>query len=68
MTTTMKFQDLPEVVGLSSQDQMTGVVLCGTLAEIDKEDLLQNAGALSRETMRRVDAALAFTFGLSVGT
>lgn len=65
ITTTARHVNLPEVVELMPADGLVGAVHCGTLAPIDKEDLIELAGALSRPTMTKVNAALAVTLGLT---
>ena len=65
MTTTVRFAHLPEVVALDpATDQLSGVVHCGTITQVRKDDLIRPAGALSPATMAKIDIALAHALAL----
>jgi mRNA interferase MazF len=49
---------LPSIVSLTGADPLTGRVLCDDLVEIYADEVLDDAGALSRPTMQLVDDGL----------
>ena len=64
ITTTSK-EGIPDCVQLGAGDPLTGWVLCRDLVEVYDDEVLDDAGALTRATMTSVGAALAHVFALT---
>lgn len=64
LTTTAK-PALASIVEMSAADPLVGRVLCDDLVELWEDELGADLGALSRPTMRAVDAGLKAALALS---
>ena len=56
--TTSKKPDIPSVVPLHREDQMTGFACCDDIIEIFEDEVVQVVGALTPSTMARVSRGL----------
>ena len=56
--TTTKKPDIPSVVPLHHEDQMTGFACCDDIIEIFENEVVQVVGALTPSTMARVSRGL----------
>ncbi|MFC8270807.1 type II toxin-antitoxin system PemK/MazF family toxin [Streptomyces cinereoruber] len=65
ITTTPK-PELDSIVPLNPADPLVGRVLCDDIAQLYRDELNQDTGAVSPVTMRRVNAALAFALSLPI--
>ncbi len=63
LTTSVK-PELPSVVPLGHADPLTGRVLCDDIALLYREDLEEDRGALTPETMMKVAAGLRAALAL----
>ena len=63
MTTTVR--QLPTWVPLSSGDPLTGYANADNIETLGKDELGDHLGALTPETMRRVNRALAIALALA---
>ena len=63
ISTTSKPPDEPTVVGLTSEDQLAGWVLCDDVTTAFRDELTE-AGALTRATMERVNDGLRAALAL----
>lgn len=63
ITTTSKPPEEPSVVRLTSEDRLTGWVLCDDLARAYRDELT-DAGALTKATMDRVNDGLRAALAL----
>ncbi|MFJ9728538.1 type II toxin-antitoxin system PemK/MazF family toxin [Streptomyces sp. NPDC101209] len=57
ITTSVK-PDLPSIVELSAADPLVGRVLCDDIVNLYRDELLEDRGALTPQTMVRVAAGL----------
>jgi mRNA interferase MazF len=62
--TTSTKPDLPSIVQLSAADPLVGRVLCDDIALLYRDDLDEDRGALTRETMMKVGAGLRSALAL----
>jgi mRNA interferase MazF len=62
LTTTAR--ELPTWVKLSSADPLTGYANADCIEQLGKDELGDYLGALSRESMRKIDQALATALAL----
>jgi mRNA interferase MazF len=62
--TTSTAPDLPTIVPLSPADPFVGRVLCDDLAQLFRDELRRDGGALSRQTLTRVDTGLRAALSL----
>jgi mRNA interferase MazF len=63
LTTSVK-PDLPTIIELGSADPLVGRVLCDDTALLYREDLEEDRGALSPQTMMKVAAGLRAALAL----
>ena len=63
--TTSRKQPLPSIVDLDSQDPVVGSVICDDIETIYTDDEPRFGGAVSLETLKRINAALRVAFGLT---
>ncbi|MFJ3856121.1 type II toxin-antitoxin system PemK/MazF family toxin [Streptomyces sp. NPDC090085] len=63
VTTSVK-PDLTSIVELGPDDPLTGRVLCDDVGPMYRDDILGEAGAVSRVTMERVAAGVRFAMDL----
>jgi len=56
---------LPSIVDLDSQDPVVGSVICDDIETIYTDDEPRFGGAVSLETLKRINAALRVAFGLT---
>lgn len=64
VTTTMSGPDLPTIVPLTSSDPLVGRVLCDDLVQLWRDEIRREAGALSRQTITRIDTGLRVALSL----
>ena len=64
MTTTMTGPDLPTIIPLAPADPLVGRVLCDDLVQLWRDEIRREAGALSRQTITRIDAGLRAALSL----
>jgi mRNA interferase MazF len=62
--TTSNKPALPSIVELSGDDPVKGRVLCDDLIEIYDEEVLKDAGELSRPSMRSVEEGVLHALGI----
>jgi mRNA interferase MazF len=62
--TTSAKPDIPSIVSLSADEVVTGSVVCDDIVEIYQDEVRSVRGALSRRTVRAVNAGLAAALGL----
>lgn len=63
--TTSQKPELSSIVPLGSADPLVGRVLCDDIVPIYREELREDLGALSRESMAAVAAGLSSALGLT---
>lgn len=64
LTTTPK-PDIPSIVPLERDDQMSGVACCDDIVEVFEDEVVQVVGALTTGTMTRIGRGLAAALDLS---
>lgn len=65
VTTTQKGAYLETVVPLAASDPLVGFVLCDDVVPFFREELTRSLGALSPDTMRRVNVGLRVAFAVT---
>ncbi|BDH56906.1 endoribonuclease MazF1 [Tsukamurella sp. PLM1] len=58
LSTTGKNAHIPTVVALSTADPLVGFVLVDDLVQLYHDELTENVGTLSPQTMQKISAAL----------
>ena len=64
VTTTSTGPDIPTIVPLAPADPLVGRVLCDDLVQVYRDEIRREAGALTRQTMARVDGGLRAALSL----
>jgi len=64
LTTTAPRAPRPSYVALDKRDKFEGWVACDGITVLHKQELNTPKGALSPETMRAIDAGLAYALGI----
>jgi mRNA interferase MazF len=67
ISTTVRDRHVPTVVPLGASDPLTGCVLAATVMQLRRRWFVAPAGAVSPDTMRAVDEALAEVLALPRG-
>ena len=62
--TTSAKPAMPSIIALSANEPLTGNVICDDIIELYPDEIRRDLGALSPETMERVNAGLRAALGL----
>lgn len=66
LTTSVK-PDLQSIIELGPADPMVGRVLCDDIIQLYRDEITDDLGAVSRQTMQAVGRGLAYALSLQAG-